>query len=447
MRRVLTGRAKFGVALGSTAILALFVISVVPSSAGTSPAADRVSLEGQFSAESTGTGGVAAPANSLQSAIGLAPAGSTIHLPPGLFVGQLWVNKSLNIVGSGEGKTILRSPSTMRADPLGNVFVIEIGDHSVVHLSRFTVEVTEQCMLANEIGVATGGGVGVWGNATADIWSIAVFAIGPHPDLDQSCSTNGQAGMLSFGRAISIGLDAPVGVGTATEVEGHGSVRKVQTRGFDIFSISIGGVRGPSGSTATVDGNFVQVGPGPYTAAYGIVAYGRSTIEHNLVTGVPGSDGGIAVVYASAIVMYNTVTNFTCTNAPFPISPPCGVDPLFDDQDLGIFVASATVGTVIEHNTILRVDSGILVEGPGVAPVIAWNYVANSTYYGFEVIDAKQAFRHNTDLGGMYAVAVGAASLNTSVVLFHDRLKGYSVSLALLEANYPWVAKVIVRGH
>jgi hypothetical protein len=162
--------------------------------------------------------------------------------------------------------------------------------------------------------------------------------------------------MLSFGRAISIGLDDGPGVGSNFQVEGHGSIEHVNVHGFDIFSISVGGVRGPSGSTATITNNVVVVGPGPYTAAYGIVAYGVSTISDNQVTGVPGSDGGIAVVFTSAVVTNNVITDFTCTNAPFPIAPPCGVDPFYDDQDLGIFLAGITPGTIVTGNAIGSVD-------------------------------------------------------------------------------------------
>ena len=183
-------------------------------------------------------------------------------------------------------------------------------------------------MLANSIGVATGGGIGVRGNSTLDIWDVGIVAFGPSPNLDHACTTGGSAGMQSFGRALSIGLDDGPGIGTAYQVEGHASVHQVTAQGFDIFSISVGGVRGPSGSTATIADNVVRVGPGPYTAAYGIVVYGVSVVSENLVTGEAGSDGGIAVVFTSAVVTHNVVKNFICTSAPFPISPPCGVDPL-----------------------------------------------------------------------------------------------------------------------
>lgn len=394
----------------------------------------------------TGTVGVAAaPASDLQRTINLAPPGSTVHFPAGVYVGQLVVHKNLTILGAGEGKTILESSAHMTPDALGNVFAIEILGHVTVEIAHLSVRVTEQCMLSNSIGVATGGGIGVGDNSTLSVLDTHLAAYGSAPHLNKACTTSTKSsGMYSFGRAVSIGFDDGPGVGTNYEVEGHGTVSNVTAQGFDIFSISVGGVRGPSGSTATIIDNVVRVGPGPYTAAYGIVVYGVSTIANNLVTGEPGSDGGIAVVDTSAVVTSNVVRNFSCYSAPFAISPPCGVDPLYDDQDLGIFLAAITPGTLVEYNTIQHVDSGILIEGPGAPAVVVHNEITASTFYALELIDARQIFHNNELLGGMYAIAVGAGASNAKGILSHNTIHGYSESLALLESNYPWVASVVV---
>lgn len=436
-------RIRFVAAVVVTGLFTVLALSIVPGSA----------LIPTFSSTDSGLGTAVHPSPAspslslLQHEIDSATPGSTIRLPPGLFVGQIVLPFSVTLVGAGVGKTIVQSPESMSPDSLGNVFVIEIEQGATVQISAMTVEVTEQCMLANSIGVATGGGVGVRDNSTLSIWNVKIVAYGPAPNLNQPCTTSlGSPGMYSFGRAVSIGLDDPPGVGSALQVEGHGTINHVHTQGFDIFSLSVGGVRGPSGSTATITNNSVTVGPGPYTAAYGIVAYGVSTISHNVVVGVPGSDGGIAVVYTSALVIDNVVRNFTCTNAPFPITPPCGIDPLFDDQDLGIFLAGVTPGTVVEHNVIDSVDAGILVEGPGSPAAIVHNTIRNSTFYGLDLIDANQTFGYDTVIGGPYGVAVGAASSNSTAVLLDDKLGGFTVSLALLEANYPWIANVVVVG-
>ena len=434
-------RIRFSVAVVSGALLAILTLSMMAGAVAV-PIGSGAGL-------AVGTAvhqAIASPsASPLQREIDSAVPGSTIHLPPGLFVGQIVLAFNVTLLGAGVGKTIVEPAATMNPDSLGNVFVIEIEQGATVQISAMTVRVTEQCMLANSIGVATGGGVGVRDNSTLNIWNVAVVAYGPSPNLDQPCTTGlDSPGMYSFGRAVSIGLDDPPGVGAAFQVEGHGTISHVHTQGFDIFSLSVGGVRGPSGSTATITNNIVLVGPGPYTAAYGIVAYGVSTISHNVVVGVPGSDGGIAVVFTSALVTDNVIRNFTCTNAPFPITPPCGIDPLYDDQDLGIFLASITPGTVVEHNAIYSVDAGILVEGPGAPATIIHNTVRNSTFYGLDLIDANQTFEDDTVIGGPYGVAVGAANSNSTAVLLGDKLGGFTVGLALLEANYPWVANVIV---
>ena len=425
-----------------TAVLLLVLcFSVIPTSAASS----TITPTGLATTASPATAATL-PDTGLQAEVDRTVAGGTLHLPSGTFVGQLRIDQSLTIVGAGEGKTVLQSPSKMKIDPLGNVFVIEVTDHASVRITALTVRVTEQCMLANSIGVATGGGVGVADNSTLHIWDVSVLAYGSSPDLDQPCTTHGSSGMLSFGRAVSIGLDDGPGVGSNSQVEGHGTVEQVTVQGFDIFSISVGGVRGPSGSTATITDNSVLVGPGPYTAAYGIVAYGVSVISDNLVVGEAGSDGGIAVVFTSAVVTNNVIEDFICTSAPFPISPPCGVDPFYDDQDLGIFLAGITPGTSVTNNVLVSVDAGIFVDGPGASASIMHNSITDSTYYALDLIDANQSFRDNTIVGGMYAIAVGAASFNTTAWLVQDSWSGLSVGVALLESNYPWVAKLVVRS-
>ncbi len=436
-------KIRLGLTSATAAVLVVLILSVLPGTVGQSGSSGAVSA-GSVSDSSAVTAGTST--SGIQRMVDAAPTGGTVTLPAGTFVGQLRIDRSVSIVGAGIGRTILQSPTTMTPDYLGNVFVIEVANHSSVSISDLSVRVTEQCMLANLIGVATGGAVGVAGNSTLDIWDVKAIAYGPYPDLNDPCTTTtGAAGMLSFGRAVSVGLDEPVGDGNNLEVEGHGTITNVVTSGFDIFSISVGGVRGPSGSTATIVGNTVRVGPGPYTAAYGIVAYGVSTISNNLVTGTAGSDGGIAVVYTSAVVTDNVVRNFTCYSAPFPISPPCGVDPLYDDQDLGIFLAGIDPGTLVEGNTIERVDSGILIEGPGAPATVSHNTIRSSTFYGLELIDANQTFRDDAISGGLYAVAVGADASNSRAILSGDSIHGYSVALALLEANSPWIASVVVR--
>ena len=434
---------RVGTISSTIVVLAVIVLFCAPGAASvpTSPHVAATASTSDFHSVTTSGAAISA----IQAQVNVAATGATIHIPAGTYVGQLQINHSLKLVGAGGAKTILRSPATMTPDYLGNVFVIEIGNDSTVSISELSVEVTEQCMMSNSIGVATGGGIGVGGNSTLHVRDVAAFARGPHPNLNAECTTStGSPGMYSFGRAISIGLDDPPGVGTNLQVEGHGTIVHVLARGFDIFSLSVGGVRGLSSSTATIMDNVVRVGPGPYTAAYGIVVYGNSTVSHNLVTGEAGSDGGIADVYASAVITHNIVRNFTCLTAPFPITPACGVDPIFDDQDLGIFLASISTGTVVQFNTIRDVDAGILVEGPEPAAVISHNRIFDSTFYSIDVIDAVQTFGHNTLFGGMFAVAVGAEAVNATGVLFHDNISGDSVGIALTEAISPWVAKAVI---
>ncbi len=251
-----------------------------------------------------GTSGVAATraasappmsARGIQSEIDHASAGATIHVPSGMYIGQLRIDKDLRRVGAGAGSTTIHSPSTMTADFLGNVFVIEIGNGATVQISELSVRVTEQCMLSNSIGVATGAGMGVRVNSTLHIWGVERLAFGPAPNLDMTCTTHGSPGMLSFGRGLSIGLDDGPGVGPNLQVEGHGWVDDVTLRAFDIFTISVGGVRGPSGSTATITHNSITDN----------TYYGLDLIDANQIF---RSDVVVAGLYAIAVGAENAIT-------------------------------------------------------------------------------------------------------------------------------------------
>jgi hypothetical protein len=56
----------------------------------------------------------------IQSAISAASPGETILVGPGTYVEQLTIHKSVTIIGSGAGKTIIESPAGLAADAFGN---------------------------------------------------------------------------------------------------------------------------------------------------------------------------------------------------------------------------------------------------------------------------------------------------------------------------------------
>ena len=167
---------RLSLATISMLLLLVMAFSVIPATGAVSSLARSSSDNG---IEIAVAPPAAASAAGLQTEIDRASSGTTILLPPGTYIGQLRIDKNLDLVGSGEGKTILQSPASMTPDSLGNVFVIEVGHGASVQISALTVRVTEQCMLANSIGVATGGGVGVRENSTLHISSVNIIAYGP----------------------------------------------------------------------------------------------------------------------------------------------------------------------------------------------------------------------------------------------------------------------------
>jgi parallel beta-helix repeat protein len=240
----------------------------------------------------------------IQNAINAAPPGGTILLAPCTYVQQLTIDKSVNIVGAGPGKTIIQSPTTLKPDAFGNPWTIELGSAATVALSGFTVLVTPQCIISspyeavNALPGYAGGGLGVGGSASLNLQSAVVTTTGQ----TEGGSCDSGAGFMSYGTGIGMGLDYVTGTPPANQLVGFGTVSGVTVSGFGFGGpdIAVGGAaNSPAGSSALISndrisviGNTLPLETCP--CAWGIsVGFGgnasSATIVHNVVTGTPGT--------------------------------------------------------------------------------------------------------------------------------------------------------------
>lgn len=282
----------------------------------------------------------------IQSAINAAEPCDTILVASGTYIGQLTIDKSISIVGSGAGRTIIESPAALVPDIFGTLWTIELGNAATVSLSGFTLLVTLQCLFPGPYYAAygtpyEGGGIGVGGGAYLNLQSAVVTTTGQSEG--GSCGAPGD--FLTYGSGIGFGLDYAVGSPSASALIGTGVVSGVTISGFGFAgsSIEIGGqADSPAGSsavisqdriytsadatlyevavalgfsftaeTATIVNNFIDGQASVYIDLIEVASGSSAYIAHNTILGDPGgqvialADNGAATTPAA--VEYNSI--------------------------------------------------------------------------------------------------------------------------------------------
>ena len=436
----------------------------------------------------------------IQNAINGAPSGGTIVLAPCTFVQQLTIDKSVNIVGAGAGKTIIQSPAVVTPDLLGNPWTIELGSGAVVAISGVTVLVTLQCIIGpapESVYLYAGGGIGVGGSAYLNLQSAVVTTAGGVEGAACGGPSPTTAGILSYGDGIAFGLDYVVGSPPASALLGSGQVSGVSVSGFGYSgeAIGIGGhVDSPAGSSALISFdhlsissdapgyyslvdvggssqpcsativddvlsgssglgvNLVTVAPG--SSAYvaynsmsvgllgiGVFVYGSSvTVLHNSIIGPTTTNGVVGVlVYpgGTATISYNIIGQFECAyNATMAAAGLCGPDYATQFEAAGIGIVAS--GTVVAtHNVIFNSDGGVEADA-GCSPncVVQDNVIMNSYDWGLAGIDGSYSFGPNVIIGGAYGVGAIALSVDTTVTLSHVVMVGQTVAPDYYEIDF-----------
>lgn len=192
-------------------------------------------------------------------------------------------------------------------------------------------------------------------------------------------------------------------------------------------------------SSATIASNaIVVVGPGGdgITVAFSSWA----TILSNEITANTSTYAfaGIVLLEASAAISYNSISDMECEFNPADAAPyTCGPDYATQDQGYGIVdYSDAGFGTTIEHNLISDNDVGIELAEGCPACVVSHNTLIDNLDYGLAGIDGDYTFLHNSVIGGMYAVAAIAYSVDTKVMLHHVEIVAPSVGLFYFEVDF-----------
>lgn len=270
---------------------------------------------------------------SIQNAISSTPPGGTIALAVCTYVQQFSVDRSITIVGSGIGKTIIRSPANLNPDVFGNPWTIEVGNAASVTISGLTLLVTLHCILLSglpsvpiahpHIGVYAGGGIGVGGSAALNLESAVVTTSG---GAEGAACGKSPVGEMSYGTGIDFGLDYVTGSPAASQLIGTGTVSDVSVSGFGFGGpdISIGGqANSPAGSSAVVTNDRIATSAddagfddtASNTAPAISVGFGgnpsSATVVGNIVSGLLSSSTDVIDVFSgsSAYIAHNSIVD------------------------------------------------------------------------------------------------------------------------------------------
>jgi hypothetical protein len=311
--------------------------------------------------------------STIQSAINAADAGDTVRVLAGTYIEQLRISKNLTIEGAGIDRTIVRAPSTLALNGLGETSTVEISGGAVVTMSRLSVNGPGSGTCASG---SLNSGIRVYGEGHFDFSHGAVRNIHDTP----------RAGCFRSGTAILVGdvPDPPASL----DID-HSEVTSYQAAGIVVLGF---------GSTAN--------------------------ITHNTVAG-PGFAGGVATdgiefpVGSVGTITHNIVSGNICP----PSDTGCGPDWFSQFQHAGILAGGWGPGTVVSHNVVFDNQIGLFL---GEADEIKNNVMQNSHFFGIGLIDGTFLIDHAQIKGGAGGVWVIAQGANTTAVLDHVSYSGLS---------------------
>jgi hypothetical protein len=109
----------------------------------------------------------------IQSAINAAKSGDTVKVLPGVYTDQLFINKSITLLGSGAPVTIIKAPNTLVLDSFGVPWGTHIAHGATVTISGFTFA-SGSTPYAPCLTVTICGVIGVDGGATLYLSSSVI---------------------------------------------------------------------------------------------------------------------------------------------------------------------------------------------------------------------------------------------------------------------------------
>jgi parallel beta helix pectate lyase-like protein len=295
----------------------------------------------------------------IQSAINAAHSGDTILVAPGTYTEQLTIPTSVNLVGSGPGRTIIQSPSSLAVGS----GIVEITNGATVSFTGFTVSFTvgglagvlvsgaTATIYGNSIQGTTAGsiGVAVEDSSVATITSNVVVATATPTDA-------GEFGIFVEGSLATITLNSiegPGGVGVYLTA----STATVEYNAISQFSCTYNqvlltyGYCGPSWASQTQGGGIFDSGD----AGIG------TTIAYNVVS---TADAGIGLDAncPNCVVKGNVILNsfdygLACFDGACAFGPNIVIGGAY-----GVGAAAALAVTTVTLSHVLIID-------PSVAPL------------------------------------------------------------------------------
>ena len=332
----------------------------------------------------------------IQSAINAASAGDTVQVLAGNYTEQLFLTKSITLVGSGAASTFISQPKTIVRDSSGNYWPVNVLDGSTVSISGFTfpapLQADPKCVGPSPPAVPCGT-IGVQGGSTLNLTSSVV----EYTSMSNGLFIAGNPNSIAHAVVTNVTFELPSAViaspytydgiyvvyGTAQVSDS--TIVSQPTLGGDSDGIFLdagstvsfshnvisGGVpiaarydSGPNIITAEIISNTLRPTGlshfgGTPSAALGtiIIAPGSDfNITGNTIMGGTNVLSGINIAAnndpyspTTASIVNNTISDILCTNLDDRPAGICGPDAFSQDQLPGILVSPPSFQTASVH--------------------------------------------------------------------------------------------------
>ena len=327
----------------------------------------------------------------VQAAIDAAAPGDRVEIRPGTYVGEVVINKDVDVIGAAIGTTIVKAPTALTSygvhlpDGRALTAIVRVGNGAHVRMSGLTVTGPIPC------GIETSG-INVFQAATLDLSNARVTSIHADP---AGCDADNAAG-----RAIVYGLPPHIEAEGVRGSTAYGSVDHVLVDGFQHAGISVAGpAAGERTSVRVVDS---------------VVVGGAVLPSFQMGVHIAGN--------AVARVAGNRIVGAVC------LADYCGPDPINQVQGVGVMVQSAIAGTTVVDNELVGNDVGAYqVDSPACCR-IASNTLDDNHYFGILIQDGDGTTRDNVITGGQTGIGVVADFVDTTGVLRGDRIRSTTVA-------------------
>jgi RHS repeat-associated protein len=215
----------------------------------------------------------------INAAVPNTGVGGTIHVGPGTYSEQLFLNQNVNIVGYGQDSTTIQNPGSLTPDSAtGQTSIIDVGNAANVSISGLTVSGPGLGFADLRYGIYAGG------NSNLDVSDVTISHI-------RDASLSG----VQSGVGIRVGANFAGQIATAAirnvtinDYQKGGVVIDGAVHGIGSYASIIDSIINGAGLTSLIAQNGIQVSRG-----------GSSTITGDTITGnaYSGPDTGTGILF------------------------------------------------------------------------------------------------------------------------------------------------------